>query len=157
MLTCIPQSLCSWDFRVVGVSAGSAAVTINSFTEQGGISLGQIEFVVRKHGPLSGHWTLERDGKTAADARKPSSMFRSFELNAEDVRLTVQANSPLTRRFDILSAGQPVGTIQPVHAFTRRALIDCDPAISEILQLFSFFLAVTTWRRAGNNTSAAST
>ena len=76
MLTCIPQSLCTQNFRVLGASTGSAALTFNFFTEQGSISLGQTEFTVGKHG----HWTFERDGQTAAD-----------------VHLTVKAHSALTR------------------------------------------------------------
>jgi hypothetical protein len=153
MLTCIPQSLCGWDFRVLGASAGSAALTLNFFTEQGIISLGPNEFIVRKHGPASGHWTLERGGRTVADGRKPSAMFRSFELTGEGFHLTVRANSALTRRYDIISGGQTIGTIRPAHAFTRRAFVECPSEIPEFAQLFSFWLAAITWRRAANASS----
>lgn len=155
MLTCIPESLCTWDFRVLGASAGSAALTFNFFTEQGSISLGHTEFIVLKHGLFSGHWTLEREGQTAADARKPSAMFRSFELSAADLHLTVKAHSAFTRCYDILSSGKTVGEIRPDHAFTRRAFIECSPDIPELAQIFSFWLAVVTWRRAANNNNAA--
>lgn len=154
MLTCIPQSLCSWDFRVSGASSGPAALAFNFFTEQGSISLGGIELSVRKHGPLSGYWTLERDGAACADAQKPNALFRSFEVHSGAVQLTVKAHAPVTRCYDILTRGSIVGTIRPVHPFTRRAFIDCKPTVPELAQLFSFWLAVVTWRRAANSSGA---
>jgi hypothetical protein len=157
MLTCIPKSLCSWDFRVSGASSGPAALAFNFFTEQGSISLGGIELRVRKHGLLSGHWTLERDGATCADAHKPNAMFRSFEVRSGPVGLTVKAHSAVTRSYDILTDGSVVGTIRPAHPFTRRAFIECSSSVPEVAQLFSFWLAVVTWRRAANNNSATST
>lgn len=155
MLTCIPQSLCSWDFRVSGAPSGPAALNFNFFTEQGSISLGGIEFPVRKHGFLSGHWTLERDGATWADAKKPNALFRSFEVRSDAVQLTVKAQSAVTRSYDILADGSVVGTIRPAHPFTRRAFIECSASVPELAQLFSFWLVVVTWRRAANNSSAS--
>jgi hypothetical protein len=156
MLTCIPQSLCSWDFRVFGASSGAAALAFNFFSEQGSISLGGRELTIRKHGLLSGHWTLELDGTTCADARKSSAMFRSFEVRSGDVQLTVKAHSALTRDYDILSGGSVVGTIRPAHPFTRRTFIECHSFVPEFAQLFSFWLAVITWRRAANNSAGSS-
>lgn len=154
MLTCIPQSLCSWDFRVIGASTGPAALTFNFFNEQGSISISGTEYAVRKHGPLSGHWTLERNAHTYADAQKPSAMFRSFEVQSGAVQLTVKAQSVLGRCYDILTDSQVVGTIRPAHPFTRRAFIECSSSVPELEQLFSFWLAVVTWRRAANSSSA---
>jgi hypothetical protein len=153
MLTCVPQSLCLWDYRVLGTSAGSAAVTFNFFTEQGTISLGDAEFTICKHGPMSGRWTLEHGGRTLAEATKPSAMFRSFELRVHDLRFTVTAQSAVTRCYDVLSGDRRLGTIRPVHPFTRRACIECAPEVPELAQLFAFWLAVVTWRRAAKNNS----
>ena len=72
MLLCIPQSLCSWDYRVLGVSAGEAALMFDYFTEQGGVMLGGTQFSVRKHGPFSGRWTLEQDDQAVAEANSPA-------------------------------------------------------------------------------------
>jgi hypothetical protein len=155
MLTCIPQSLCTWDFRVLGASAGAAALTFNFLTEQGTISLGSNDFTVRKHGPMSGRWTLEHENQIAAEAHKPSAMFRAFELRVQDVQVAVKAQSPFTRCYDILSGGCVVGSIRPAHAFTRRAFVDCEAGIPELAQLFAFWLAVLTWRRSANSSSSA--
>lgn len=156
MLTCIPQSLFSWDFRVAGASSGPAALTFDFLTEQGSVSLGGVEFSVRKHGLLSGHWTLERDGVPCADAQKPNAIFRSFEVRSGATLLTLNAHSAFTRCYDMIANGSVVGTIRPVHPFTRRASIECSPSVPELVQLFSFWLAVLTWRRAARNSSDAS-
>lgn len=101
MLTCTSLSICSWNFRIDGSPLGPATLTFNTFTEQGSVSVGETELAIRKHGPLSGQWTLERDGITYAEARKPSAMIRSFEMNAGDVQLVLKAESPLTRRYEL--------------------------------------------------------
>ena len=152
MLTCVPKSLCSWDYRVLG-AIGPATLTFNYFTEQGSIALNHMVLAVRKHGPLSGYWTLERDGEIFAHARKPSAMFRVFEVTAADLQFIVTAGSPFTRCCDILSGDRVVGSIRPVHAFTRRAIIECSADVPELAQLFSFWLIAITWRRAANNQS----
>lgn len=154
MLTCLPVSLCSWDFRVSGTFAETATVAFNFFSEQGSISLGTREWSIRKHGPLSGHWTLEDHGQIVADATKPNALFRSFEVQAGDVRFTAKAQSAFTRSYDLLSGDRKLGTICPAHPFTRRSSIECAPEVPELGQLFAFWLAVITWRRAANNQAA---
>jgi hypothetical protein len=151
VLTCLPQSLCSWNYRVVGAEAGLVELSFNWFTEQGSIHFGEDEFEVRKHGPLSGHWTLEHDGQVVAAGRKPSAMFRSFDLSMAGVNFTVKAQSPLTRCYEILFEGRAVGTIWPAHLFTRRAFIECNSQVPELVQVFAFWLAAITWRRAAKN------
>jgi hypothetical protein len=155
MLTCIPQSLCSWDFRVFGASAGEAGLAFNFFSEQGSISVGGRELAIRKHGPMSGHWTLELGGTVCAEARKPSAMFRSFEVRSGDAQWTVKARSAFARDYEILSGESVVGTIRPAHPFTRRSFIECSSSVPEFAQLFSFWLVAITWRRAANNNGGA--
>jgi hypothetical protein len=156
MLTCLPLSLCSWDYRIPDTAAGPATVSFNFFTEQGAITLGPGEFTIRKHGPLSGHWTLEQNGQSVAEAYKPNALFRRFELRAIETPLIVKACSPFSRRFEILVGDNPVGTIWPAHLFTRRAFMECTPDIPELAQLFAFWLVALTWRRQARDNSAAS-
>ena len=155
MLTCLPISLCSWDFQVTGATAGPASVDFNFFSEQGGISLGPSSFAVRKHGPLSGRWTLEKDGQVFVAASKPSALFRAFDIEAGDARVTLKAQSALTRSYAILAGGREIGVIRPAHPFTRRAFIECGPEIPELAQLLAFWLVVITWRRAANDANAS--
>ncbi|MDB6174887.1 MAG: hypothetical protein JWL59_4198 [Chthoniobacteraceae bacterium] len=154
-ITCIPKSLCSWDFQVSGISTGLATLTFDFFSEQGSVFIGGTEYSVRKHGLFSGHWSLERGGEIFVDAKKPSAMFRSFELRAGDIQLTLKAHSAFTRSYDIVTDGAVAGTIKPAHAFTRRAFIECNEPVPEIAQLFAFWLVVLTWRQAARNNNAS--
>lgn len=154
MLTCLPQSLCSWDYRIRGAAAGDGTATFNWLSEQGAISLGGVALRVVKQGWLSGKWTLESEAGTYAVAVKPSALFRAFDLEAGERLFKVAAASPLARTFEIKADGQKLGTIRPAHPFTRRAFVECDESVSELVQLFAFWLTVLMWKRAAksNNT-----
>ena len=80
-----------------------------------------------------------------------------FEVRSGAVQVTVKAHSAVTRCYDILTDGSIVGTIRPAHPFTRRAFIDCSSSVPELAQLFSFWLAVITWRRESDGSAATST
>jgi hypothetical protein len=131
-------------------------LTFNWLTEQGSLGYDGREYTIRKHGPMSGRWTLEEDGGVQCDAQKPSALFREFVIQTGSAEFTSMAQSPFGRSYDLLSGGARVGTIEPAHPFTRRAVIDCDASISERDQLFAFWLAALTWKRAANNAAAAS-
>jgi hypothetical protein len=152
--TCLPKSLCTWDYRVLNGASGHAELTFDFFTEQGSVVIGGADYEVRKHGRLSGHWSFERNGITHADARKPNAFVRRFEISAAHCAITLEAASPFTRRFVMIADGAEVGSIRPAHAFTRRAFIDCDSSVPELIQLFAFWLAVLTWRRSARNRSS---
>jgi hypothetical protein len=154
MLTCLPQSLCSWNYRVTGAPSGEALLTFNVFNEQGTITLGGVELAVRKHGWASGQWSLERAGETYASAQKPSALFRSYDIQCGDSQITVKAYSPFSRCFNVLDAGALVGTIEPVHLFTRRATVECSDSVPELAQLFAFWLAVIAWRRQAKSNNS---
>jgi hypothetical protein len=154
MLTCLPKSLCSWDYRIRGAAAGDGAVTFNWLSEQGTISLGGVALNVLKQGWLSGKWTLESEAGAYAVAIKPSALFRSFDVEAGEQKFKVAAASTFGRTFEITEAGRTLGTIRPAHPFTRRAFVECDASVSELVQLFAFWLAALTWRRAAKNNNA---
>lgn len=154
MLECRPKFLCSWNFLVFGLAAGAASIDFDWLSEQGRIVIGPTCHEIRKHGPFSGHWTLEQSGRVVADALKPSALFRSFEMVAGDLRLTLGASSAIGRAFEIAMSGRVVGRIEPVHAFTRRAVIACSDEVPGHIQLFAFWLAAATWRRAANSSGA---
>jgi hypothetical protein len=112
-----------------------------------------MDYDIRKHGVFSGRWTLEQAGMVVAESHKTSAMFRTFEIAGQQALFTVQAESALTRAFEIMLGGQVVGDIRPAHAFTRRVTIRCSDMIPEHLQLFFFCLVALTWRRRARNNS----
>jgi hypothetical protein len=171
MLTCTPLSLCSWNYRVVGLPAGEGMTELYMLSEQGRLSLGGAAYEVVKHGPMSGHWTLEGGGRVVAEARKPSAMYRTMVVSCGEAALTVRAASPFTRVFEVLvgesdvdgaaardvddaadrvshgAADRVVGSVRPVHSFTRRAIMECDAAVPQLAQMFVFWLVAMSWRR----------
>jgi hypothetical protein len=146
MLTCLPSAFCSWDYRVFGLSTGSAELSFNFMGESGGIRVAGEELPLVKHGWLSGRWTLEREGQICAEASKPG-IFRTFEIQTEALAFTVEAQSAFSRVFNITVGGEVAGEIYPAHLFTRRAFIECHPTVPEIAQLFAFWLVALNWRR----------
>ena len=157
MIECLPRSLCSWNFSAGGLSTGPALVEYDWFTEQGRIVSGDIAYEIRKHGMLSGRWTLEQAGAVVAEAHKPSAMFRSFEIGCQGMHFTVRAESAVRRAFDIIIDQRVAGSIRPAHAFTRRATIECPEIIPEHIQLFAFWLVGLTWRRSARSNSGGGT
>lgn len=156
MIECFPRSLCSWDFTVSGLPSGRATVEFDWLREEGRIVIGGGAYDVCKQGMFSGHWTLQRSGHTVADARKRSAFSRSFAVTGAGVEFSLQAESVLTRVFEIHTSGGIIGRIAPVHAFTRRAGITCPDTVPGHFQLFAFWLAALTWKRSANNSGGAS-
>ena len=153
---CLPASLCSWNYRIQGLRVGPVSVEYNWFTEQGHIQFPAAAYTVRKHGLMSGRWTLEQGGsQIVADAQKPSALFRSFEVRGEGGAFTLKAETPFTRTFVLIVGDQIMGRIRPVHAFTRRAVLECGDSLPEELQVFAFWLVGLLWKRAAESNNNA--
>jgi hypothetical protein len=150
-LNCLPQSLCSWDFRILGGPSGPAATAFKFLSADGTISLASLEYQVRRKGWLFGNWTLERDGQTFATGEKGMATFRSFQIRWDAGYLVAKPRSFFTRGYDLWMNDAIVGTILPIHAFTRRAIIECDPAVPELIQLFAFWITARIWRTEARN------
>ena len=152
-LSCVPESICSWNFRISDDSRDVARVGLDFLTEQGTIKYGETTFDVIKHGWLSGHWSLNQASSVQANAHKPLIFTRQFEISTETSNITLKADM-LSRRFVISISDRAVGSIAPAHAFTRRATIECSSEVPEVVQLFCFWLAALMWKRDSDNASA---
>jgi hypothetical protein len=150
MVTCLPQSICSWNYRVLGLPGGEGATVMNYLSEQGNVSLGGVTYDVVKKGLFSGEWSLQGQGEIVAAARKPSAMFRSFTVTFGGGGLTLQAQSPFSRVFQLLNSERVIGEIRPAHPFTLRALMQCDDDVPQLVQLFAFWLVALSWRRTAS-------
>ena len=155
MLTCLPQSICSWDYRVPDAPGGGAELYFNHWTDQGRIVVGREEFEVRKGGLFSDRWTLEHGGRGIAETARPNVFFRRFEIEINGLQFTLKAVSPLASGFEILQGDRRLGAIDRVHIFTRRATIECEPEAPELVQLFAFWLVALLWRRQSQHSGAA--
>jgi hypothetical protein len=150
MLTCVPMSICSWNYRVLGLPAGEGRTWINRMSEQGSVSLGGVLYDVVKHGWMSGMWTLEERGHVFATAQKLSAFTRTMVVSCGEASLTVEAMSPFSRAFELRDRRDVVGVIRPVHLFTRRGEMSCDAAVPQVAQMFVFWLVAMSWRRTAN-------
>lgn len=155
MIRCIPKGMCSWDFFLDG-EAHHASVEFNWLGEQGAITADDTLFEVRKHGVLSGHWTLDYDSESIASAQKSNPFSRTFEIQDAHDLLVLSAESPFGRSFQIERSGDVIATISPDHAFTRRSTIETLTQKWDFPTLcFAFWLVVITWRRAASSSSGA--
>jgi hypothetical protein len=151
MLSCVPVSLCSWDFEIRGISGTVGTVKFRWMSEEGSISSAGNSLRVVKHGFASGRWTLEKDETVVAEGEKESAFFREYVIRYGGQRLVLRPATAFTRRFDILRGDGVMGSIEPVHAFTRRAVIRCTEDVPEAVQFFCFWLTVLAWRRSSKN------
>jgi hypothetical protein len=155
MIRCKPKGMCSWDFFVDDESH-HASLEFNWLGEQGTITVDGRSFEVRKHGMLSGHWTLDYGPESIASAQKTSPFFRTFEIQNAHDSLVLRAESPFGRSFHIERCQEVIATIRPDHAFTRRSTIETLRQKWDFPTLcFAFWLVVLTWRRAASSSSEA--
>lgn len=132
----------------------TASVEFDFWSEQGSITLGSSYYGVQ-HAWLSGEWLLESGGRVVAVAIKPNPLSRLFEVSYDSQNLVLRAESPFTRAFLVEQGDRLLGTIQPMHPFTRRASINSSSSIEIPIQVFLFWLVVLMWKRAANNSGSA--
>jgi hypothetical protein len=155
-LTCLPQSICSWNYLVtISDSDVEASVEFNFMSEQGNITF-QSGYYDIKHTWLSGEWSLESDGRVIVIAIKPNPLTRFFVVSYDGRELVLKAMSPFGRSFVIEQDNRVLGMIEPMHTFTRRATIDCSSSVAIPIQLFMFWLTVLMWKRASQKQSSGS-
>lgn len=154
-LTCIPQSLCSWNYRVVGLDA-AMMVDFDFFSEQGRIDFHtqqQRTLDIVKPTMLVGHWLLKLEDTVIAEAHKLSLFAKTIEIRAGGRNFVLTPKSVLGRSF-LLKAGEArIGVLAPVHPFTRRAECRFNDEISVDVMAFAFWLSALMWRRQQNKSS----
>ncbi|MHC4953010.1 MAG: hypothetical protein ACYTGZ_03910 [Planctomycetota bacterium] len=153
MIRCNPQGLCSYDYFLEG-EGHRAEVEYDWTSEQGVIVADGTRHRVRKHGLFSGRWSLDRNGNEVCSAIKPSAFTRTLEVDTPMGALELVAASAFTRVFRVEGRAGLIATIEPVHAFTRRATIEIRTREFDAATLaFLFWLTALMWRRASSNSS----
>ncbi len=154
MLTCLPQSLCSWNYRVIGMPEANVFVKFGRMRERGTIVLDGVEFAIEKEGFFRSAWAMTGGDGVLLEGRKSGMFSRSFEIHAGGEVFLLRAAGWFSRRFEVRHSGRVVVSIRAAHAFTRRAFIEHEPEVPREVVLFSFWLAALIWRR--NSQVAAS-
>jgi hypothetical protein len=159
MLTCLPEGLCSWNYRITGQDH-LARLELEWLGEQGRVILDGAPLEVRKHGMFSGCWTLDdpRQGTTLITAEKPDALSRRFQIQTPQPRdFELRAENPFGRTFTLHARQTELARFEPEHLFTRRARIRHRPEVEFPVLVFSFWLVVLCWRRAASRNNSAAT
>jgi hypothetical protein len=146
---CLPRGVCSRNYQFPMPSGEIATLTYARLFPRGTIACGETEYAVRKQKLLIDEWTFEREGRVVARGRALNSLVHIMLLEVGDHTFTIK---PAPRflysgHHEVDRDGEAVGKIKFEHANTDRAQMEWAPEVSEHIQLFSFWLAVLSWRR----------
>jgi hypothetical protein len=154
MLIAVPKNWFSPGYRVLEDNNTVAIVDLSRLREAGVLTIQGSTYRVYREGLMSGAFILESGGSILARAVKPSALYRSFQVDHDGRQYTLEAESAGFRKFVLYESGVRIGSIYPVHALTRRSVIDFPEAIPLPGRIFMFWLVMILWKRASD--SAAS-
>ena len=121
-------------------------------SEQASILIDESYFTIKKHGVGSGTWSMETDAQVVFSGVKTSIFKRWFEIEGNGRKFGLGAVSAFGRSFYLEEDGEVVAMITPKHAFSRKAEIEVlDSSVEFPVVVFSFWLAILTWRRRRKN------
>jgi len=155
MLTLIPKSWFSWDFRVTDNSGDVALIDRHWFRENASFSVSGRSFDVRRTSLVRGTFALEHAGVTVAEARKPSSFRRAFEITTGEDHYRLEAATIVGREFVLSHNGIPVGSVRPKSFLGRTATAHFPERLPREIQLFIIFLVLALWKRAADAAAAS--
>jgi hypothetical protein len=155
MLTLIPKSWFSWDFRVTDNSGDIALIDRHWFREDASFSINGRSFDVRRTSLVRGTFALEHAGVTVAEARKPSSFRRAFDITTATDHYRLEAANIFGRAFVLSHDGIPVGGVRPTSFIGRSATAQFPERLPREIQLFIVFLVLVLWRRAADAAAAS--
>ena len=156
MLRAVPKGWFSWDFTIFDGERAIGTIDLAWVREAGELSLDGATYRVYREGLLGGAFILEKDGQVLARADKPSALTRSFTVEYNGTRYTLEAESALRQKFVLSRAGREIGAVRPEHAFTYRAIIDLPEDMALPVKVFVTWLAVILWKRDAEASASAS-
>lgn len=147
-IRCRPQSLCSWNYDLLGGSKQATIEFDNAWPEQGAIVVEGLRYRVRKEVEPTVRWSLEVVGHSHAEAIKEADNRRPFELTFGGETFALEPKGRFTRAYRLESAGEPLALMQPNHPMTRRGSIELlRPDLDFKLVAFAFWLVALMWIR----------
>src|SRR5262244_1926475 len=155
MLRATPVSWFSWNFLVSDEGAPVAEINLAWLREAGQLSVGEESYRVYREGVMSGAFILEKDGTRLAKAQKPSAVFRSFAVDYNGRRFTLEAESAFRRKFVLKDGEERIGSIFPEGALTRKCIVDLPANIPLAVRVFMIWLVIILWKRESDGAAAA--
>jgi hypothetical protein len=125
--------------RKLGSFAGSA------WRERGEISAGgEVARFTRQGGR---RFTLDGPAGESAAADKPSAWSGRWVLQAGGRAYELARRSWWSQAYELSSAGQVVGSVQPKGLFSGKAAVDLPAELPPIVQVFAVAVVMTLGRR----------
>ena len=154
MLTLIPDSWFSWNFRVLRNDADLTVIRRDWFRERGTFEIRGVLYAIRRTSWIRSTFALERDGHAIAEASKPSSFRRLFDITADGNRLELRPASWFGREFQLYRGTELLGVVRPNSFWSRTATADLLDSIALPIQLFTIFLVLVLWKRASDRAAS---
>jgi hypothetical protein len=147
MLRAVPNGWLSWNFTIYDNDKAIAKIDLAWVREAGELNLDGSIYRVYREGLLNGAFILEKEGQILAFAEKPSALIRSYKVDYNNTNYTLEAASALQRQFVLREGGQTIGSVRPVNAFTKNAIIDLPVDIAMPVRIFMVWLTLILWKR----------
>jgi hypothetical protein len=147
MLKAVPKNWFSWKFEIFDGEVSVANLDLSRFREKGELAMQGRIFEIGREGIMSGVFLLREDGRTIASATKPSAFRRSFEVVFDQTDYKLETVSPFVRRFVLRKDRRAVGSIHPVHLFSRKAIVELPEYLPLEVQVFIAWLGIILWKR----------
>jgi hypothetical protein len=157
MLRASPVGWFSWNFILTEAGERLAEINLAWLREAGQLSVGEESYRVYREGIMSGAFVLEKDGERLARAEKPSAVYRSFNVYFGDKVYVLEAESAFRRKFVLNCGGEPVGSIYPEGALTRKCVVDLPESIPLAVRTFIVWLVIILWKRESDSAAVAAT
>lgn len=149
MLTAVPTRWFSWDCSLQGPSGEEVGqVLLSSWRERGSLVVDGVSYAVRRDGARSKFVLEGPDGSRVAGAVKASAWRRLFVVTHGERRYVLTAVSSFRRKLGLFGEGdEPLGQITPQSCFSRRARIELNDEVPQLLQAFVVWLSLLLWKR----------
>ena len=147
MLRAVPKHWFSSAYKVLEHNTAIAVIDPSWWREAGDLTINGARYRVYREGLMSGAFVLEQGSSILARAEKPSALYRSFLVEYDGVKYTLEAESVMYRKFALSVDGKQIGSVYPEHALTRKAVIDFPHEIALAVRIFMFWLVLIIWKR----------
>lgn len=147
MLRAIPDGWLTWNFTIFDDNTSIANIHLAWARESGEFNLGESNYKVYREGFFSGAFILDKHGKVLARAEKTSALFRSFKVEYESKNYILEAETALRRKFVLRESERRIGTVEPEHIFSRKAIINLPEDITLPVRIFMVWLTIIMWKR----------
>ena len=147
MLEGVPLGSISDNFQVHEDGRVITELRVSSWLAKAEFDIRGVRYELDREGFFLGDFVLKRDGNVLARAARRNALFERFDFRMFDHCYSLRGLSLWNRRFGLFEGEKQVGTIYPVRAFARHALIDLPADWPAAIRIFVFWLVLVIWNQ----------